>query len=78
MDDAVRSVFHTVDGVSLHAVEAGMGAPIALLHPEPGAASTFGAIMPRRAQTSPSRDGTPQPNGPEVPIAAPATTRLMG
>ncbi len=51
MDDAVRSVFHTVDGVLLHALEAGAGAPIALLHPEPGDASTFAAIMPRLAQT---------------------------
>ncbi len=47
----VRSIFRTIDGVDMHALEAGTGAPLVLLHPEPGDASTFAAVLPRLCDT---------------------------
>jgi pimeloyl-ACP methyl ester carboxylesterase len=42
-------MFRTVEGVQMHAVTAGAGPTIVLLHPEPGDASTFAAVIPRLA-----------------------------
>jgi pimeloyl-ACP methyl ester carboxylesterase len=44
-----QSTFRTVEGVEMHAVAAGAGPTIVLLHPEPGDASTFAAVTPRLA-----------------------------
>ena len=46
---APQSTFRTVEGVEMHAVTAGAGPTIVLLHPEPGDASTFAAVIPRLA-----------------------------
>ena len=42
-----RSTFHSIGGVMLHVVEAGIGPAVVLLHPEPGDASTFAAVLPQ-------------------------------
>jgi pimeloyl-ACP methyl ester carboxylesterase len=46
----VHSVTRSVNGLALHALEAGEGPSVVLLHPEPGDASTFSAILPLLAR----------------------------
>jgi pimeloyl-ACP methyl ester carboxylesterase len=43
---AVHSVIRVVGGVELHALEAGSGAEVLLLHAEPGDSSMFSAVIP--------------------------------
>jgi pimeloyl-ACP methyl ester carboxylesterase len=43
---ALRSVFHTIDGVRMHARVGGTGHAIVLLHPEPGDWTTYAEVMP--------------------------------